>query len=565
METIATTQARLEAFITDYCAQPSIALSVDLSPGSVLSELLIKLSAQLHNQLKLEAEAVSLVGTVKAALEATTDTTSPAIDAVASNFNVVRDTGVLVRGKVKVSVAFDRAYYLGSTFQLVHPSTGSVYTTERTYRADSKLDDNTGGGVLKLYREGNGRFYFLLPVVNVDASTGASASHNSALILNSANTTLEGFIEAKAFGNFSAGRAAETDRELIARFQSGMSSKGLVSTQSIRTLLPQVFPGLFTRRNGSLASISVVGAADPELNRGRNTVFGITPFGLADVYVRTSNSIEVGMFTATATCKTGVSGYLPAQWEVIISSATADFPNWFYDAVSVSYVDDAGVTQTAYPKNLVYTADPGAANQLTGGNISAADVARFTKYQVCTFALELTGVEGNTPTPNTSTKEIKVLVTYMPGIGDIQDFMLQSSHRIVAADYLVKAVIPCTVTTRLSLERSSSASVDPRAIKKGIFDYVNGLDFGDSIAVSRIVDICHNFPIRRVDLPVSLTGAILLPAAATNKITSTLSNDVLAVPYATELLKYGVSAKTTMFFINYEDLAGRESIAVSMN
>ena len=571
METVAATQTRLESFIKDYCAQPEINLLVDLSPGSVLSELLIKLSAQLHNQLRTDAEVPSTINTVQTALNSTTDTYSEAIDAVASNFNVARNTGVTVTGRVKVTVAFDRTYYIGANFQLIHTNLNAVYRTTRTYRVAKELADNATNGELELYRSSDGTFYFLLPVEGVDTTITVAAPHNSSLILNSANTTLEGFVEAKAFGNFSSGRPVETDRALIARFQSGLSSKGLVSPQSMQVLLPEVFPELFTQGGTGKAVLSVVGASDPELNRGKNTSFGLTPFGLADVYVRTSDAVQTDSFPVTAVCTHVKAGSVPAEWTIVLDSTVPNFPTWFYSVVSISYTDDTGITQTTYPKGtpyhtnpVVFTAAANPANRLDGGTVPPAAVARFTRYQVCTLRAELSGAFADDPLID-SVHDVQVMVTYMPSIGDIQDYMLQNANRVVAADYLVKAVIPCNLSTSITIKKGSSAVLNGQDIKRDIFNYVNSLSFGDSVAVSKFVDICHNYDIKRVDLPVLLSGNILVPSTTVGQTLPLTSTDLLTLPYDPNLIPYGVSSRTTMFFINYQDITGRDSIGLSIS
>lgn len=562
METVAQTQARLETFIKDYCAQPSVGLLVDLSPGSVLSELLIKLSSELHNQLKNEAEAVAPATSVQAALNASSDTYSEAIDAVASNFNATRDMGQTVTGTVKVQVATLHTYYISNNFQLIHPSSGAVYASTQAYRADpSASTDDIARGILRLYRDRDG-YYFLLPVVNTDAKSSVTVPHNSALILNAANTTLDGFVSARAFGNFSGGRPVETDRQLIARFQAGLSMKGLLSPQSMQALLPQVFPTLFTQSSTG-AVLSAIGANDPELNRGRNTTYGITPFGLSDVYVRTAKSIKVDTFDAVAVY-TGSNNV----WTIQLDENLPDFPTWFYDVVGLKYTDVSGVTQTAAVTDLTFSAASNAPNQLSGSNlITTADVARFSKYQVCSVTATMTNVVAS-PTNGTQVP-VQLTVSYMPGIGEIQDYFLQSAHRVLAADYLVKAVIPCTLSTKLLITRGSGPEDETsikQAIRQAICDYVNGLAFGEEIAVSRIVDICHNYNVRRVDLPVLVSGSILVPTAnKTDKFAPVETTDVLSVPYNPVFMKYGVSAKTTMFFIDYNDINGDDTILISMN
>lgn len=565
METIANTQARLETFIKDYCTLPGVNLLIDISPGSVLSELLMKLSAQLHSQIKLDSDSIAAAPAVQAALAATGDTYSEAIDAVASNFNAVRDEGLQVAGKVKMTVAYDRVYYIDSAFQLIAPSLGMTYQVTQAFRVESGVEtDNAASGELKLFKEGTaGPYYFLLPVTSLDLTSNVSAPHGAAMDLNSATTTLDGFVSASAFGNFSSGRAQETDRQLIARFQAGLSLRGLSSPQSMQALLPEEFPELFTQGVNRNAILSIVGANDPELNRGRNSTFGISQFGLADVYLRTSKTVEVGWFPAVAEC-TKAKDSTSAEWAVTLDSSLLSFPTWFYDLISVSYINDAGVELAATQTDtLEFSADADAANQLGGGNIVAAEVARFTHYQVCVATVTLTGVAGDVPAVGT-THAVSVLISYMPSIGEIQEYLLQSGHRLVGTDYLVKAVIPCSVSMRLNLVRASSQAVDVLGIKQGIFDYINNLSFGDTVAVSKIIDICHNFAVRRVNLPVVLTGTILLPSLTAGETRVMTSSDVLSVPYDAELLKKGLSSKTTMFFVNHQDVSGQNNIDIAV-
>ncbi len=574
METLVQTQERLVAFIQEYCAQPSVNLLVDLSPGSVLNELLIKLSAALHQQLQTTIAASTPVASVKAALDATADTYSEAIEQVASNYNVTRDLGSQVIGTVKLQVEASRVYYLGNSFQLVHPGSGAVYTTSKSYRVDpSATEDLPNDGILRLYKEGS-RWYFLLPVQSVDTASSVSVPHNSALVLNDANTTLPGYVDgsARAFGNFSGGRAKETDRQLISRFQSGLSARGLLSPQSMQSVLPEVFPSLFTQSSDRKAVLSVVGATDPELNRGRNTVFGITQFGLADVYVRTAKSIRVETFNVTAKYQlyTPPVGEAYNTWVIVLDETVSGFPTWFYDVVGIKYADSSGTVQTTAAATVEFSAPSRTANSLSGGNvITEADAARFSKYQVCTITTSLPNATTSPPVAGTTLHEVQLTVSYMPGIGEIQDFFLQSAQRILTADYLVKAVIPCSLSVNLLLDRGNVSTPDAttkQQIREAICSYINGLPFGEEVAISRLIDICHNFNIRRVDLPVTLNGTILVPTAGkTHKYVPLSSTDVLTIPHSPVHQNYGVSAKTTMFFIDYNDTEGRDTISISIN
>jgi hypothetical protein len=88
-------------------------------------------------------------------------------------------------------------------------------------------------------------------------------------------------------------------------------------------------------------------------------------------------------------------------------------------------------------------------------------------------------------------------------------------------------------------------SLNLQQLKKDIFHYVNSIPFGEDLQASSIVDLCHNYNIKRVDLPISMSGKILCSDGST---ISLADNDVLTIPYN---IAKGVTPKTTQYFIDY--------------
>jgi hypothetical protein len=82
-------------------------------------------------------------------------------------------------------------------------------------------------------------------------------------------------------------------------------------------------------------------------------------------------------------------------------------------------------------------------------------------------------------------------------------------------------------------------------LKKDIFTYVNTIPFGGELHASNIVDICHNYGIKRVDLPIDMQGQIFCPDGT---VISLNDSDVLTIPNIPEK---GVTSKTTLYFIDY--------------
>ena len=97
-ETLNDTQTRLETFIRNNYP------NVDIAPGTVLSELLIKLSATLQNPIMNSMTILDQGNTITKVINSDTDTYNSLMDGVASNYNVLRDQGKKSVGKIKVVV-----------------------------------------------------------------------------------------------------------------------------------------------------------------------------------------------------------------------------------------------------------------------------------------------------------------------------------------------------------------------------------------------------------------------------------------------------------------------------
>jgi hypothetical protein len=175
--------------------------------------------------------------------------------------------------------------------------------------------------------------------------------------------------------------------------------------------------------------------------------------------------------------------------------------------------------------------------------------ARFSKYQRATATIEFveSELEGRSVSVPIGTKELfDVLVVHQPNIKDIQDLLLSPDERILCADYLVKAALPCFVTVKLKIARKDVTKEFPiDLLKQDIFKYINSLKFGDVLYASAIVDICHNYDIKTVQLPIKLTGEIYSDHSTLVTINST---DSLVIPTK---LNLGISKKTVVFVSNY--------------
>lgn len=511
-ETIDQTQTRLEAFVVENFP------AADIAPGSVISELVIKLAASLSNEISNQIETASQQKAVVSVIDSAVSTYSPIMDEIASNYNTTRNSGSKSTGKVKMSVSVSRSYIVPTGFRLYQPALDLYYVTTQDYA----VRVTPSSSELQLFNQ-NGVYYFILPVEAELVGSVSQVSNLTPFQLAS-NQTMDDFVGAAAYGSFSSGLAEETDQDLITRFKVGLSNKSFHTPVSILSNLQGRFPGVQT--------LSCVGAGDAEFTRTKNNILGISTFGGADVYVRSSIGLETTNFTASATkLSTG-------KWQM---SLGADQYPGFYKVVTLRPLttDDVIGSLVITSQTFGYSVpDTGRVNE-----VSSATEARFSKYQTATILFdydETPGVAVN------ATQDFDVTISRQPSIDDMQALFLDDSNRLVCADYMVKAVLPCFVSMSMRIVRKNPTDVIPtESIKQDIFNYVNTIPFGESLYASKIIDIVHNYSIKQVDLPIVLNGSIL----TNNTTVLTLTNgDLLTIP---ESISNGVSKNTTMFFLDY--------------
>lgn len=513
-ESVADTQQRLEAIIKE--TYPL----VDIGPGSVFSELVTKLAATAQNPIKNDVDTLNSSNAVVEALESIEDTYNPIIDGVASNYNTYRNQGIKSAGTLKVTMAQNRTYFIADNLRFSQPALGLEYVTTAEYTVKA---DATGASELPLYSEGE-FYYFLLPVEATEVGAVYQVSAQTIFILSN-TSDLANFVEAKAYGNFTTGLPLETDKQLIARFQSSLTNKSLLAEKSIRARLFDLYP--------SFQDISVVGANAPEMTRCKHNVFGISTLGTTDIYVRTTLGAETKVIKKTATKVEG-------SWTFSLNYEDAA---GFYRIISIipsgsnlggslAFTATYGYSTTGIsPSNLV--------NNLTE--------ARFTKYQTCEVTFDHAAAG--------TTLDLDILVAQQPSIGEIQDLFNSNDERIACADYLVKAAIPCYVSIDLTVYKRTSLSTIPvELLKQDIFNYVNTLKFGMTLKVSEIVNLCHKYDISRVALPLTITGEIF---GLDSSVTFISNKDALEIP---TILSKGISSRTTIFIVDYFKSSGSSAI-----
>lgn len=518
-ETLTNTKLRLEQFISE--SFPSI----DISPGSVISELLVKVAATLHNPIKNDIDALKQTDSVVNALASPEETYSDVITNIASNYNVARNEGNKATGNLKLIINSGDTFYVQKGAQFYQPVLKLSFQTTGTYKVTTKP---TLVGDVQLKRINQSSLYYcIIPVEAMDIGSSYRLQDQTSLGLGN-GTQIDNFVDAKVYGNFTGGLNKETDKELISRFKTGLTHKTLLSKDSIFYHLKELYP--------SLRDISLVTANDQEMVRSKQNVFGISTLGMVDVYTKSTFGL--------ATAKLSVIGTKTATTAWSISLGKDDSPG-FYKIISIL---PQGTDLTG---SLEFTAsyDYDTAGYEITNLLNNKYEARFTKYQTAEVDVlfDETSIDDRSEEVAVGTQEFfDVLVSLQPNIKEIQDSLLSADSRIACADYLVKAALPCFVTVNLKLTRNDPTVDFPvDLLKQDIYNYINSLDFGEPLHASAIINLCHKYDIKNVQLPLRLTGDIFSDHSTVVKITS---SDVLEIPTK---LSVGISPKTTVFISNY--------------
>lgn len=520
-ETTNITAARLAAFIAQNYTD------IETGPGSVINELLIKLAATIQNEQYNTIEAINQGATIKQVLAATEDSYSPVVDLIASNYNTTRSTGKKVTGKIKITLSSASDYNFRAGLTFTQPALNLNYILTSGVRVSSQPDEALKE--IQLYRD-QGFYYFILDVEAAEAGPEYQTSSGTVFAL-ATDYFINSFVKAEAYGNFASGEAVETDKQLIAKIKSNLGNSRLESAAGIAKNF-KTFAGF--------QSLSICGANDAEMLRSKQNALGISTFGKADVYVRSSVGPETRQLQKEATKVSENS------WIMHINNYEA--PGFYTINSIIPAATSISLGGTLIPTSVVY----GKAfytNQRNNELHSVVD-ARFTKYQTATVTFTYNDIPA---IPVGSNAAFIVQTACQPNILEMQDLMLSDEYRLACADYLVKAVIPCFVSLDIKLIKKRSTdtfeSLNLQNLKKDLFTYINTIPFGGELHASNIVDICHNYDIKRVDLPITMIGNILCPDGSTITVQD---SDVLAIPYN---LSKGVTPKTSLYFIDYYRVA----------
>jgi hypothetical protein len=505
---------------------------MDLRKGGPMNDLLLNgvaLGLALVEQRISEfATTQSLMNAQQANVDWTTiDPT--VIDAILSNWFITRKEGGYSRGLVQVIVSYNKLYYVPKNFQFVTLG-GVSYITETSFTVQYPTTATPEESIpLRDYDAANGLYFFTIPVVALNVGLNDISSGTS---LTTPALFDSKYVSSTAYSNFSGGAAPETTEALIARSKDAITLRNNLSKKAISANLKDQF--------ATITDIGVIGYGDREQLRDLTSGLNVHLGGKVDIFPRTGTYPSVSIIDRT----------FDNSGKIVLSpfGPNAD-PSPIYQVKGVFLTSEAD-------KYLNYTDVTLDTDEFTVTREPMDDfftIANLPDVSLAPLATAFSPLEQitiqATDVATYANKSVTIVLSGLFGVLDVYNYVVSDTNRVIAADQLVRAPIPCFVTVPLQYAMDNTGTViDTAALIQAIQDYVNSIPMGTELYVSKIVDLAHNAGVSKVKLPLTVTGSILAPDGSTISLSST---DSLVIP---DKFTLGMSAKNTAFFIDQNSI-----------
>jgi hypothetical protein len=440
---------------------------LDTSVGSIIYETLIRPMAVLfadHAQSMSDySEAFGI-----SQLQDSTATEDATADAIASNYNIVRQQGTYGYGTAAIETSLDTLTIRAGT---VFSGGSAELTTDKIYvgYAGEDIPDSTDDVEYVAATATTSGYVFAITVRTVDY-TDTIVPTNTAL---TANPEPAGVSDIYIISPVSGGSGVETNAEMFARRTEALVPAIMSGTLSI---------GKALKASGyNIDSYNCVGSGDAEMLRDKNNATVITTGGLVDVYVQTASMPEIFETTWTAYLVEGsVSQYV----------CTHPSPAGVYEVTGLVLSDGTIISEftTAFGSS-------DSAEAYTGVRFSASQTVAVTFTAAGFTASSLSCI---------------ITAKRQPYISELQEYAEDAAIKNPAQSLLVKAAVPVTVDMSFTIGLESGATYDEDALKQYIATWVNSLGVGyGSINFSDLAkSIADNFTGHVAKMPVRLTGSL---------------------------------------------------------
>jgi len=451
------------------------------------------------------------------------------VDSIMSNYFIERQQATVSFGSLLVIVS--RAIIIPVADGALYDVGDQEYVTQQAWRVfpPDTRDEDLDNGILVLELRTDGNYQFLLPVQSVSTGPDTLVSRGTVF---TPDVPFPGQISVTASSDFGGGLAADTNEDLLARAQEGITPKVMSGYQQIEQSIENNYPGSLVR---------VVGANDPLMNRDRDNLFAASTGGKADIYVRSENyprteTLEIQAVLAPSDRSSGTWRFnytLPGAYRVsAIRTTEDDFGGGAQAATeAVNLVPPSSGFQ---PKLDVFNAAFSAHQSRT---------VTFINQDDTTQAL----IDAAGPT-DVLTRTFDVDVLAMPFIEDIDNYARDRDRRDPALDPLVKAACPCLVGIRAIVR----GTVDAEPAKAAIVAAIAKLSAdADTIPANLVYDAIEPYVVGNTST-VYYSGRFIGQDLSENLVSQQLE---LTIP---ENTARGISPDTCHFMVRSEDITIEE-------
>jgi hypothetical protein len=550
---------------------------LDLSKGTVFQQFILQTNAIFDSLSRTDQDRLRRSQSLQAINEDPTLADDDIVDRVLSNFQINRREASAANGTVTIVVSDNVPVTISATTSFTDAATNRVFNPTASFVAYADVSQvvNEADRLLQLRADGNYSF-----TIDVAETVDAGAAVDSGTQFTVA-PVVPNLVQAFA-SEIQAGLPEETNEELVARLDDGISARSAADRLSIAALITDQFPDVL--------DMSIIGFGDEEMQRDKHNIFGIAHGGKADIYVRTqqATSTQALIYRATPQGKDAAS---TTQFDIVLNP---DLPEAFYAVEAVTPADPAETRQdlvafgeiNARPSRAideeftpfigedieaVYSRYQGAVTVRTSDPDAQADhkAAVLANLGDADNIVYYVGGTAFSADPDTIAGLIDqgfrfytAYSSYIGQINEIQDYINLRENRAPGADFLVKAPNPVTTSLSLVVEYERSAP-DVTDLVEAIARAVNTLPIEQgTLTASMIVAAAQ--PVlgdtARIKLPFNfMRGRLRKPDGSIVVLDDLFKLVIPSDP------SQGVSSRTSAFFLRPENIAISLSEIASVN
>jgi len=464
------------------------------------------------------------------AVEANPSLADPGVvDDILSNWNVTRQAGATATGQITIVLTQSTSVTIASG--AIFTANGLQFAVNQVYTAKPEAVQVTGQSDVLLIELDDGNYAFNISVTATNVGNSYILTKDT-LVVPAALPT--GYLTSYATDDFIGGVNAETNDQLLTRFQQGIAAKASSNRVNMAAML---------RANAAFAGVvgSVIGCGDEEMLRDQHTIFpGSVGGGRIDWYVRTTP--QLATLTLNMPCTLiAVDENGNGQWS---ASLTRDAAPGFYEIVAIRQPTSANFGTLSILQEV-------RSLDLSGPDfvpdIVTVSEGVYSRYQtsIVTFADLATNLTVG------ATANYQVTVSYLPQVDCIQGFAGGYDNRGVGSDLLVKAAIPCFTQVSLRIaKRYNQADPDVSAIQATLAAAVNSTGFIGRLYASTLQDAVSSLLPEGMSVgSIDIFGRIRAPSG---QMVYLRSDEVLIVPSLNGTM---ISPRTVQFLTAVSDVA----------